>query len=166
MEVRKERQQVYASPVAPPGAMGIPRTVTFADRISRVGCTQLIGKHGFETQLTNTTSANFSGQMVSRNGLGGGNLVGTLKTHWSPRLFSEVTLSFLRPQIITTKGQYTVDANSFSPGNLLCRPRCCHLRLILRMVNGCRPSRRLRGSHRYVRERTTLVRGEERYRAV
>ncbi len=33
--------------------------------------------------------------------------------HWSPRLFTEITHSFLRPQIITTKGQYTLDANSF-----------------------------------------------------
>ncbi|GAK65806.1 DnaJ-domain-containing protein [Moesziomyces antarcticus] len=95
------------------GVAGFPRTVTMAERISRVGCTQLIGKHGFETQVTNRTSATFSGQMVSRNGLGGGNLVGTLKTHWSPRLFTEITLSFLRPQIITTKGQFTLDANSF-----------------------------------------------------
>ncbi len=95
------------------GIAGFTRTVTMAERISRVGCTQLIGKHGFETQVTNRTSATFSGQMVSRNGLGGGNLVGTLKTHWSPRLFTEITLSFLRPQIITTKGQFTLDANSF-----------------------------------------------------
>lgn len=104
-------------PVAPGGMVvptaPFPRTVTFADRISRIGCTQIIGKHGFETQVTNQTCATFSGQMVSRNGLGGGNLVGTLKTHWSPRLFTEITLSFLRPQIITTKGQFTVDANSF-----------------------------------------------------
>lgn len=92
---------------------GFPRTVTLGERISRVGCTQLIGKHGFETQVTNSTSATFSGQMVSRNGLGGGNLVGTVKTHWSPRLFTELTMSFLRPQIITTKGQFTVDTNSF-----------------------------------------------------
>lgn len=98
----------------PPELMGVPRTsVTWAERVSRVGCTQLIGKHGFETQITNRTAATFSGQMVSRNGLGGGNLVGTLKTHWSPRLFTEITLSFLRPHLITTKGQYTVDANSF-----------------------------------------------------
>ncbi|SAM82366.1 uncharacterized protein UBRO_04636 [Ustilago bromivora] len=92
---------------------GFPRTVTLAERVNRVGCTQLVGKHGFETQVTNTTSATFSGQMVSRNGLGSGNLVGTLKTHWSPRLFTDITLAFLRPQIVTTKGQYTVDANSF-----------------------------------------------------
>ncbi|SJX63177.1 uncharacterized protein SRS1_14001 [Sporisorium reilianum f. sp. reilianum] len=101
-----------------PGGMiapvaSFPRAITLADRIARINCTQLIGKHGFETQVTNQTSATFSGQMVSRNGLGGGNLVGTVKTHWSPRLFTEITLSFLRPQIVTTKGQYTVDANSF-----------------------------------------------------
>ncbi|PWY99494.1 hypothetical protein BCV70DRAFT_201054 [Testicularia cyperi] len=87
--------------------------VTWSDRINRVGCTQLVGKHGFETQVTNQTSVTFSGQMVSRNGMGGGNLVGTVKTHWSPRLFTDVTMSFLRPQIVTTKGQYTLDANSF-----------------------------------------------------
>ncbi|SPO23766.1 uncharacterized protein UTRI_03737_B [Ustilago trichophora] len=108
----KEAVPSPAAGLVPPTA-AFPRRVTFADRVARVGCTQLVGKHGFETQLTNRTSATFSGQMVSRNGLGGGNLVGTLKTHWSPRLFTDVTLSFLRPQIITTKGQYTLDTNSF-----------------------------------------------------
>ncbi|TKY85433.1 hypothetical protein EX895_005595 [Sporisorium graminicola] len=107
------------TPTAVPGGMVAPTpsfartSISLADRIASINCTQLIGKHGFETQVTNQTSATFSGQMVSRNGLGGGNLVGTVKTHWSPRLFSEITLSFLRPQIITTKGQYTLDANSF-----------------------------------------------------
>ncbi|GAC97525.1 hypothetical protein PHSY_005111 [Pseudozyma hubeiensis SY62] len=112
----QQRAAVGANKDATPG-MPVPKTfprpITFADRIARVGCTQLIGKHGFETQVTPTTSATFSGQMVSRNGLGGGNLVGTVKTHWSPRLFTELTLSFLRPQIITTKGQFTLDASSF-----------------------------------------------------
>uniref|UniRef100_V5E4U1 J domain-containing protein n=1 Tax=Kalmanozyma brasiliensis (strain GHG001) TaxID=1365824 RepID=V5E4U1_KALBG len=105
--------RVALSPARQGAPGNLKHTVSFADRISRVGCTQLIGKHGFETQLTTRSSATLSGQMVSRNGLGGGNLVGTVKTHWSPRLFSEVTLSFLRPQIVTTKGQFTVDANSF-----------------------------------------------------
>ncbi|SNX83748.1 uncharacterized protein MEPE_02455 [Melanopsichium pennsylvanicum] len=118
--VGKGQQATPTTPVAAeapgsilPPSVVFPRSVTFSDRVAQVGCAQLIGKHGFETQVTNRISATFSGQMVSRNGLGGGNLVGTIKTHWSPRLFTDVTLSFLRPQIITTKGQYTVDAKSF-----------------------------------------------------
>ncbi|PWN46537.1 hypothetical protein IE53DRAFT_322792, partial [Violaceomyces palustris] len=91
-------------------AMGV---ATFSDRLGLVGCTQLVGRHGFETQVTNSTAVNFSGQMVSRNGLGNGNLVGTVKTHWSPRLFTELTATLLRPQIITGKGQYTLDQNTF-----------------------------------------------------
>ncbi|EPQ31114.1 uncharacterized protein PFL1_01303 [Pseudozyma flocculosa PF-1] len=104
---------LFARPERIPRPKGRFGPVTLEERINRVGCTQLIGKHGFDTQVTNTTSLNLSGQMVSRGGMGGGNLVGTVKAHWSPRLFSEVTMTFIRPHILTTKGQYTLDQNSF-----------------------------------------------------
>ena len=54
-----------------------------------------------------------SGQLMSRGQAGGGNLIGTLKTHWSPRFFSELSASLLRPHILTAKGQYMVDENMF-----------------------------------------------------
>lgn len=87
--------------------------VTWSDRWNRVGVTQLMGKHSFETQATNSSWVNFSGHMLSRNGMGGGNFVGTLKTQVSPRFSSEWTCSLLRPRILTHKGSYAVDPNTY-----------------------------------------------------
>ncbi|KAK0536162.1 hypothetical protein OC835_002124 [Tilletia horrida] len=87
--------------------------VTLTDRWNRVGATQLIGKHGFETAINDRVAVNFAGQMVSRNGAGNGNLIGTIKTQWSPRLFSEISATMLRPRIGTIKGQYVINSNSF-----------------------------------------------------
>jgi len=87
--------------------------VTLVDRWNRVGATQLLGKHGFETAINERVAVNFAGQMVSRNGAGNGNLIGTVKTQWSPRLFSEISATMLRPRIGTIKGQYVINPNSF-----------------------------------------------------
>ncbi|KAE8232119.1 hypothetical protein CF326_g2852 [Tilletia indica] len=87
--------------------------VTLEDRWNRVGATQMLGKHGFETAITERVSVNFAGQMVSSNGVGNGNLIGTVKTQWSPKLFSEVSATLLRPRIGTIKGQYVINPNSF-----------------------------------------------------
>ncbi|CAD6887578.1 unnamed protein product [Tilletia laevis] len=89
------------------------RPVTLEDRWNRVGATQMLGKHGFETGITDRVSVNFAGQMVSSNGVGNGNLIGTVKTQWSPKLFSEVSATLLRPRIGTIKGQYVINPNSF-----------------------------------------------------
>lgn len=82
--------------------------VTLADRWKRVGSNQLMGKHGFEMALTEKIAVNFAGQMVSRNGMGGGNLIGTIKTHWNPRLMTELSSTILKPGLVTLKGQYTL----------------------------------------------------------
>lgn len=96
----------------PPQRAGQP--VTALDRWNRVGCTQLLGKHGFELPLTDKTAVNLAGQMISRQGgIGGGNLVGTIKTHWSPRLFTEFSTTFMKPRVASLKGQYTIDEFSF-----------------------------------------------------
>ncbi|CAO1618942.1 unnamed protein product [Parajaminaea phylloscopi] len=96
----------------PPPRAGQP--VTLQDRWNRVGCSQLVGKHGFELPVTSKTSVNLAGQMVSRSGgIGGGNLIGTVKTHWSPRLFTEMSATLMRPRVASIKGQFTIDQFSF-----------------------------------------------------
>ncbi len=86
--------------------------VTFQDRWARVGVSQLIGTHSFETQVDQRNVLNLTGQMMSRGGLGGGNLVGTVKTQWSAKFGSEVSLALIRPHIFTTKGTYAIDPNT------------------------------------------------------
>ncbi|WFD45364.1 hypothetical protein MPSI1_004046 [Malassezia psittaci] len=103
-------QKPIISPLAPPRIVAPP---SLSDRLEKVNCTQLIGKHSFETQTSNTTAISISGQMMSRGGMGGGNLIGTVKTHWSPKFFSEVSATLLKPHILTSKGQYSVDDHLF-----------------------------------------------------
>lgn len=96
----------------PPPSKG--HFITFEDRWNRVGCTQLVGKHGFELPLTSKTSVNLAGQMISRSGgIGGGNLIGTVKTHWSPRLFTDISATLMKPRVGSIKGQCTIDQFSF-----------------------------------------------------
>lgn len=89
------------------------RSPTLDERIAHINCLQLMGKHGFDMQLTNQTSVNIAGQMLSRGGMGGGNLMGTLKTHWSPRFFSEMSATMFHPQVLTSKGQYVLNEHVF-----------------------------------------------------
>lgn len=87
--------------------------VSWSERISRVGVTQLIGKHGWETPITTTTRASLQGQMVSRGGSGGGNLIGTLKTQWNHKFSTEISTTMMRPRLLIVKGQYEVTEFSF-----------------------------------------------------
>ena len=96
---------------APPPQRNRPPTLD--ERLARIHCLQLMGKHGFDVQLTNQTSVNLAGQMLSRGGMGGGNLMGTLKTHWSPRFFSEMSATLFHPQVLTSKGQYVLNEHVF-----------------------------------------------------
>lgn len=102
--------------LVPPGLAPLsPRAKppTLKQRLDKVSCTQLVGKHGFDVQTSATTSVSISGQMLSRGRMGGGNLIGTVKTQWSPHFFSEWSATLLHPHIVTAKGLYTVDDNMF-----------------------------------------------------
>lgn len=80
--------------------------VAFSERWNRVGVTSLVGKHGWETPITGFTRLLFNGQMVSRNGMGGGNLMGTIRTQWNPKLSLECTTSLMRPRFGSMKATY------------------------------------------------------------
>lgn len=97
------------SPLAPT----VKPILTWDKRFALINCAQIIGKHGFDLPISSTSTVSFAGQLISRGKAGGGNLVGTLKTHWSPRFFSELSASLLRPHVLTAKGQYMVDENMF-----------------------------------------------------
>jgi len=74
---------------------------------------QLSMKHSFETQLRPQTQAAIVGQTLLRNGIGGGNIVGTLRHSFSPKLWAEVGSSIVQPRIVTAKASYSIDAESF-----------------------------------------------------
>lgn len=86
---------------------------TFSERLDMVNCAQLVGKHSFEMPTSSTSAVSIAGQMMSRGGMGGGNLIGTVKNQWSPHFVSEISATLLKPHVLTAKGQYTVDENLF-----------------------------------------------------
>lgn len=51
---------------------------------------QLFMRHSFETQLGPQTFATIGGSMVTRSGMGGGNVLGTIRHTVSPKLWGEV----------------------------------------------------------------------------
>ncbi|KAI8339624.1 hypothetical protein BC941DRAFT_420998 [Chlamydoabsidia padenii] len=74
---------------------------------------QLFMRHSFETQLGPQTRAIFGGSMASRNGMGGGNIMGTIRHSVSPKLFCELNATLLKPRGLTLKTVYNMSSDSF-----------------------------------------------------
>lgn len=72
-------------------------------RASRLRVGQLLMKHEFQTELNKNTQIVWAGQMLSRNGAGGGNIVGTVRHQVSPTLWVEAGSSLLNPRVGTGK---------------------------------------------------------------
>lgn len=113
--VRMEVERMRREGLLPEdGKVSIPiPPVSWSERMSRVGVTQLVGKHGWETPITSHSRASLQGQMVSRNGTGGGNLIGTVKTQWNHRFSTEISTTMMKPRIFVVKGQYEITEFSF-----------------------------------------------------
>ena len=85
------------------------------DPISRIARTRpgrVSMNHSFEMPVNDTTQIVWSGQMITRNGQGGANVLGTVKHQFSPRVWMEVGTSFLQPRVLTGKATYTHDENT------------------------------------------------------
>lgn len=82
-------------------------------RMERMRPGQIMMKHSWEVPV-NKEKSQFvvTGQMVTRSGAGGGNVVGTLRHQFSPRCWGEIGTSVLGPRVVTAKGTYTVDENT------------------------------------------------------
>lgn len=108
--VRREKET--GIPIKDGDTVELP-PVQFSERWSRVGLTTLMGRHGWETPLTGYSRLLFQGQMVSKGGMGGGNLNGTLRTQWSGRFLTEFSSTLIHPRVTSFKGQYELSQFSF-----------------------------------------------------
>jgi len=84
-------------------------------RLQRVRPGQIVMKHSFETPVGDKTQLQVTGQMASRNGAGGGNVVGTIRHQFSPKFWVEGGAGLLNPRVLTGKATYTVDENTSVP---------------------------------------------------
>ncbi|KAG0744655.1 hypothetical protein G6F57_009539 [Rhizopus arrhizus] len=83
------------------------------DRIAKAQVQQLFMRHSFQTQLGPQTHAVLGGTMLSRSGMGGGNLMGTIRHTLSPQLSGELTTTLLKPRICSLKTYYSLSSDSF-----------------------------------------------------
>lgn len=86
-------------------------------RIMRARVTGMGMKHSFETPINNATSIVWAGQMLARNGAGGGNVVGTVRHSFGPRFWVEAGSSIFNPRIATAKATYAHDMETFATVN-------------------------------------------------
>ncbi|KAG0050720.1 hypothetical protein BGZ83_004504 [Gryganskiella cystojenkinii] len=84
--------------------------------LKRMQIMQLYMKNSFETQFGPRTQLIVGGQMTSHSGMGGGNVVGTLRHSFSQNLNVEVGSSLLNPRIGVLKGTYSIDPLTFITG--------------------------------------------------
>lgn len=81
-------------------------------RIKRARAGRITMKHSFEMAAGEKTQVVWTGQMASRNGKGGGNVLGTIRHQVSPKLWFEVGSSLLHPRVVTANTTYTHDENT------------------------------------------------------
>ncbi|CAG8463900.1 2826_t:CDS:10 [Paraglomus occultum] len=75
---------------------------------------QLFLKHSFEVPVDPQTQVSIIGQMVTRNGIGSGNIVGSLRHTFSPTFWAEIGSSFIQPRMLTAKAFYNIDHDSLT----------------------------------------------------
>ncbi|KAI9473679.1 MAG: hypothetical protein EXX96DRAFT_578912 [Benjaminiella poitrasii] len=81
--------------------------------LAKAQAQQLFMRHSFQTQIGPQTHAIVSGSMVSRTGMGGGNIIGTIRHTVSPKLWGEITATTLKPRMISLKSYYSLSQDSF-----------------------------------------------------
>ncbi|KAF9173361.1 hypothetical protein BGX21_008636 [Mortierella sp. AD011] len=84
--------------------------------LKRTEIMQLYMKNSFETQFGPRTQFIVAGQMTARSGMGGGNVVGTVRHAFSEKLSVELGSSLLKPRIGVFKGTYSIDPLTFITG--------------------------------------------------
>ncbi|KAJ1302061.1 hypothetical protein OPQ81_000895 [Rhizoctonia solani] len=79
------------------------------DKMRDVSQAQLGLKHKFDTEISDRTRFTLTSRLVSMRGRAGGNILGTLKHQYSPRLQLEATSSLLEPRMVVSKATFEVN---------------------------------------------------------
>ncbi|CAE6456614.1 unnamed protein product [Rhizoctonia solani] len=93
---------VNASSLTTPG-------LGWQDKAVGVSQAQLGLKHKFDTDISDRTRFTLTSRLISMRGRAGGNVFGTLKHQFSPRLQVEATSGFLEPRTIVPKATFEVN---------------------------------------------------------
>ncbi|GAA5803597.1 hypothetical protein EDC94DRAFT_610938 [Helicostylum pulchrum] len=116
-QLTMDATQVF-DPYEPPVFVGFGQTSAPKKKgpfhaVSKAQVQQLFMRSSFETQIGPQTHAVIGGSMVSRSGMGGGNVLGTIRHTVSPKLWGEVTATLLKPRMLTLKTYYSLSTDSF-----------------------------------------------------
>ncbi|PHZ09606.1 DnaJ-domain-containing protein [Rhizopus microsporus ATCC 52813] len=117
LQLTLDASQVF-DPYEPPafaglGSMPAKRRHGPLKRISQTQVQQLFMRHSFQTQIGPQTVAVVGGSMLSRGGMGGGNLMGTIRHTVSPKLSGEGETTLLKPRLVSLKTYYSLSSDSF-----------------------------------------------------
>ncbi|EIM20678.1 DnaJ-domain-containing protein [Wallemia mellicola CBS 633.66] len=77
--------------------------------LAGIAVRRLVMQHSFECPITRQTQLVVLGQMVSKANTGGGNVMGTIRHFYSPKLSLTATQTFLKPQFTQLAGVYEID---------------------------------------------------------
>ncbi|KAG9127808.1 hypothetical protein FRC07_009000 [Ceratobasidium sp. 392] len=82
------------------------RRLPLVNRLGGVAQAQLGLKHKFDTVVDDRTRVTFTSRLVSMRGKAGGNIFGTVKHQYSPRLQLEATSGLLEPRTLISKATF------------------------------------------------------------
>ncbi|CAE6466142.1 unnamed protein product [Rhizoctonia solani] len=77
--------------------------LVWPDKVVGVSQAQLGLKHRFDTEISDRTRFTLTSRLISMRGRAGGNVFGTLKHQYSPRLQLEATSGLLEPRTVVSK---------------------------------------------------------------
>ncbi|TIA80937.1 hypothetical protein E3P92_02609 [Wallemia ichthyophaga] len=77
--------------------------------LAGIAVRRLVMQHSFECPITRQTQIVVLGQMVSKGNTGGGNVMGTIRHFYSPKLTFNITQTFLKPQFTQIAAIYDID---------------------------------------------------------
>ncbi|KAI7865902.1 hypothetical protein BDF14DRAFT_1875404 [Spinellus fusiger] len=83
------------------------------DTLGNIKADALVMRHSFHTQVGPQTYLIMGGSIATRSGMGGGNLVGTLRHTVSPKLWGQLSVTCLSPRTFTLKTCYNLSTDSF-----------------------------------------------------
>ncbi|KAG9100156.1 hypothetical protein FS749_016108 [Ceratobasidium sp. UAMH 11750] len=90
-------------------AVSLSQSRPWANRLLGVSQGQLRLKHKFDTIVDDRTRLTFTSRLVSMGGKAGGNVFGTVKHQFSPRLQLEATTGLLMPRTLVSKATFELD---------------------------------------------------------